>query len=1807
MPLIGNAIALIAESMGGQLMLELPDDLPPSFVREIVDGANERIVQQVKFAMFVHEARDDVKEIMPRVDFRELAMFRQGRHLAVTYASKNRGMSTYSSVYPLLLSSGFPSIQSGEAGAGVATLEDFSAALSVVLIEECSSLEISHEQLASVTRGILKFLADAYELSVGGQASVSRDWWLHVKQWAENVVAFAGGRGSRTGAFLYGAAGLPNPASSGGLAITPKDYVRKLESDWIDADGIRVELGRLGMLGDEASGAKTLEKIDWANVVESSEYDSGSAVARVAASATADQELKTEGWAAIDEATFKSSSRNDRMQMEMRRNGKALPSPFPNAVPVLVATAGDQFEPGLRSSTYLNIEIVVPLSDGAEVPSAVLNGVELPQVRVQGVGTYRGSSFTLKSAVKVAGSMHLLGDLTIKTGKAKQSDPAISLEAPEYLRKVEPLKFVQIRSSECALWLKEESSKRQATRFCVVDAHGAMEATLLVNKPSRYEFALAWGHELPFDQSTWQLGDEHLECSSWSSADGAFAIGTEDLTSTVELRPKPDDACNLKILLDVASTAARPLSPFVAAATGARPATDRLLEPSVLGKLEAEFNCIIRELAEGHALGAIQASSSKVAEQFETVCPGTKAATSLAGRLDIYPAQPSAALLELPEYKRLRESYAELGLVELSLDTEGREKSGELTVSRLPLDSLDRERIGAVMSAYREVLSVSANLQPSDRFWARNPFSVAVYPVGSGVQQVCAVLLSPLHPIRLAWSWEVQVGLREAYDDSASPSASLSLLDGTNFPALVSNLDAFQEEEAFLPVPVDARPSDLYIGWHVSVPVSSGSPAIPDWLQGERFPAEGLSSLTPSSISTAVDDFLRVSPEVQTLRIAVTSNVPTRRSNVMDEGLLSKLRELAESSAELEGVSSVNIKDSVNRHGDIPPLGRLGEALLSARPGFNLTWHTAPDGDVAENHVTFVEGGAARAGFSLIGKSLGWLPDLPLRRTPVRKSAINHSVLDYSLNSEASRESGLANALLAYEQSDSGKAWAVKIMPNFSGATANPNWLVAGDFGVDPQSLAGAVASHVGGSYVLWDWRPATTVSAGRGGAMRVQPYFVLASVPGALSGAIRDRLSRLNSVASESEIRQRAKLLVTTLAKRAIGLNTLLSVGHHQATGAIGFFFALSSLQRWVDEAPAGELRLVLPVDAVDPFLRDTVGYPKGDNRRRADLIAISAQSTNSGLYRVNLIPIEIKHYGLVKTEREVGFPKAGEERLREHAEQLKMYKMQLAELCAGVTSAVGSKASMLRQRLLAVLDAGLQLNNTQSADAVEVLRSVAEGRAQFATGTGILIWYQAFAKTEDGETATWDEFGGDYGDESDRRIEIRINPAEYDSSYWGASAVGRCHDVVLQALSAANEDQIREADELDGQPVASPEPVKGGEVELDVRIADIDSRPPNGESPDGVAEIAARVSTASTTRAEARLSSKVLEHKYDQLISALSEFHVKVNRPKDGVPYKEGPAFVEYSVVPAYGVSVNRVEAQIQNLKLRMGLAADMQLGCSTHMGNIVISVPKDDSERYFVDAEEMWQRWKRPRKGFVVPVGEDSSGEIAEIDFSSSNSPHLLIAGVTGSGKSEALLTILHGAAKFYSSEELKLKLIDPKGTELNTLEGLPHTDGPIGSMAEDAVELLASAVDEMEERYRLFKSMPGHVRSISEYQASGGEMARWILVLDEYADLTSDDDERKKIEQSLRRISQKARAAGIHVIVSTQKPVVSVVNTVVKGNLPGKIALRVNTATESRVVLDEGGAEQLAGKGDAIIKTGNGRMRIQFARYDVAGVS
>lgn len=343
-------------------------------------------------------------------------------------------------------------------------------------------------------------------------------------------------------------------------------------------------------------------------------------------------------------------------------------------------------------------------------------------------------------------------------------------------------------------------------------------------------------------------------------------------------------------------------------------------------------------------------------------------------------------------------------------------------------------------------------------------------------------------------------------------------------------------------------------------------------------------------------------------------------------------------------------------------------------------------------------------------------------------------------------------------------------------------------------------------------------------------------------------------------------------------------------------------------------------------------------------------------------------------------------------------------------------------------------------------------------------------------------------------------------------------------------------------------------------------------------------------------------LIHMYQIILDTLSEFGVGVSSPTDGRPlFTEGPAFVQFRVKPERGVSPKRINDCDSALRLALSLEEGKQLRISIGGGTVNIDVPKADADRYYITAEELWRRWPQPPiDALAIPIGVNQVDEIVEINFSSSNSPHMLIGGATGSGKSEALNTILHGLTHFYSADRLKLVLIDPKQTELLSFEDSPHLLGEIGFFDEDAAASLEQAVDEMQRRYELFRSHK--VRSLPEYNrmASSEQRLPWqVIVLDEYADLISEPDQRRRIEASVKRLSQKARACGIHVIIATQKPSAENISTTVRSNLPAQLALRCRGATESRIVMDEPGAETLNGKGDAFLKVADRLERIQCA--------
>lgn len=346
--------------------------------------------------------------------------------------------------------------------------------------------------------------------------------------------------------------------------------------------------------------------------------------------------------------------------------------------------------------------------------------------------------------------------------------------------------------------------------------------------------------------------------------------------------------------------------------------------------------------------------------------------------------------------------------------------------------------------------------------------------------------------------------------------------------------------------------------------------------------------------------------------------------------------------------------------------------------------------------------------------------------------------------------------------------------------------------------------------------------------------------------------------------------------------------------------------------------------------------------------------------------------------------------------------------------------------------------------------------------------------------------------------------------------------------------------------------------------------------------------------------LGNDEIRRRYNKVLDVFGLHNVQVG-PPDNDPWKEGPGFYALRFVPKPGVTVDKVVNRREEIFLALELPAGYSIRTRNDRGAVVFEIPKVEDEKFGVAAAALWDSWPVDPNDLTTPIGADISGTPVGISFSSPDSPHLLVAGTTGSGKSVALDTILKGLTR-YDAASVRLRLVDPKGTELVDFEDDPHLDGAIGMDAADAIDILEAAVSEMDDRYRAMKAV--RARKLVEFNAKvgAGEKRPWIvIVLDEYADLTSDPDDKRTIEDLLRRLTQKARAAGIHVIAATQRPSADVISTTIRSNFPAQLALRVKTATDSRIVLDETGAESLAGRGDALLHTSEGTLRIQVA-YD-----
>nr|WP_142352264.1 DNA translocase FtsK [Bacillus pumilus] len=317
-------------------------------------------------------------------------------------------------------------------------------------------------------------------------------------------------------------------------------------------------------------------------------------------------------------------------------------------------------------------------------------------------------------------------------------------------------------------------------------------------------------------------------------------------------------------------------------------------------------------------------------------------------------------------------------------------------------------------------------------------------------------------------------------------------------------------------------------------------------------------------------------------------------------------------------------------------------------------------------------------------------------------------------------------------------------------------------------------------------------------------------------------------------------------------------------------------------------------------------------------------------------------------------------------------------------------------------------------------------------------------------------------------------------------------------------------------------------------------------------------------------------------------------------------GPAVTKYEVYPDVGVKVSKIVNLSDDLALALA-AKDIRIEAPIP-GKSAIGIEVPNAEIAMVSLKEVLESKQndRPNAKLLIGLGRNISGEavLAELN----KMPHLLVAGSTGSGKSVCINGIITSILMRAKPHEVKMMMIDPKMVELNVYNGIPHLLAPVVTDPKKASQALKKVVSEMERRYELFSHTgTRNIEGYNDYikrmnqseEAKQPELPYIVVIVDELADLmmvASSD-----VEDSITRLSQMARAAGIHLIIATQRPSVDVITGVIKANIPSRIAFSVSSQTDSRTILDMGGAEKLLGRGDMLFLPvgANKPVRVQGA--------
>ena len=400
---------------------------------------------------------------------------------------------------------------------------------------------------------------------------------------------------------------------------------------------------------------------------------------------------------------------------------------------------------------------------------------------------------------------------------------------------------------------------------------------------------------------------------------------------------------------------------------------------------------------------------------------------------------------------------------------------------------------------------------------------------------------------------------------------------------------------------------------------------------------------------------------------------------------------------------------------------------------------------------------------------------------------------------------------------------------------------------------------------------------------------------------------------------------------------------------------------------------------------------------------------------------------------------------------------------------------------------------------------------------------------------------------------------------------------------VSVENYVDPAEIGELDPKPVRKRAPRKPKVVEepQEAEQMSIYNFPP-------ITLLKAGRSAASTTQSE-------LREKEEILIRTLRDFGVEATMTGIAV----GPNVTRFELAPKAGTRVSKIASLSDDLALALAATQVRIEAPIPGKAAVGIEIPNKATSTVFIREVLSSEGFAEGKSPLTSALGKDIAGNL--ITFDVAKMPHLLVAGTTGSGKSVCINTILMSILYKATPDDVKLILVDPKAVEMDVYNGIPHLMIPVVTNPKKAAGTLQWACTEMDRRYDLMKNTQvRNLEAYNEYCKTHSDfqpMPRLVIIIDELADLMMVSS--KEVEDCICRLCAKARAAGIHLIVATQRPSADVVTGLIKANIPSRIAFAVDNGINSRIILDENGAEKLLGKGDMLYKPigANKPMRVQ----------